>query len=247
MVRRETVIGLGFCTVWVVSHTPDTGNYVSVGRYPFELRLATPGDLEDIYELLDEAAGWLREKDTDQWERPWPSREARNRRVADGQKNGETWIVLDDATPVATITIVSKANPEVWSDLSPECELSERAVYAHRLITSRQYAGLELGSELIDWAGLYGQRRYGAQWVRVDVWRSNLALHDYYLKRGFLPCGSCADPYYPSGALFQKPVPAIRQPSFPRFAETFSPPSPPPAATWRSSSGILNVLCADGR
>jgi len=194
-----------------------------VGGYPFELRLGAPGDLDDIYELLDDAAAWLRSQDTDQWERPWPSRGARDQRVLDGLENGNTWIAWDDATPVATITIATKANPEVWSNLNPECDLSERAVYAHRLITARKYAGLELGSELVDWAGLHGQRLYGAQWVRVDVWRSTLALHDYYLKRGFLPCGSCADAYYPSGALFQKPVQAIRQPSFPRFTATFPP------------------------
>ena len=228
----------------MVSHTLDTGDYVSVGGYPFELSLATPGDLDEIYELLDEAAAWLRDKGTEQWERPWPSRGERDRRVLDGLENGNTWIVRDNATPVATITIATKANPEVWSDPSPEYDLSERAVYAHRLITARKYAGLELGSELIDWAGLHDQRLYGAQWVRVDVWRSNLALHDYYLKRGFLPCGSCADPYYPSGALFQKPVLAIRQPSFPRFAATFSPQflRPPRHGVLRSAAW---TLCAE--
>jgi hypothetical protein len=199
----------------VVSHALDTGDYVPVGRYPFELRLAAPGDLDEIYELIDEAAAWLRDKGTDQWERPWPSREARHRRVLSGLENGETWIVWDGSDPVATITTATQPNPKVWSNLSPECDLSERAVYVHRLIAARRSAGSELGSELIDWAGLHGHCLYGAQWIRVDVWSSNLALHDYYLARGFLPCGRCADPYYPSGALFQKPVLAIRPPSLP--------------------------------
>jgi GNAT superfamily N-acetyltransferase len=245
MVRHAAAIGSDFCTVRVVSRTRDTGDYISVGRYPVELRLATPGDLGEIYELLDEAAVWLRSKNTDQWERPWPTAEARDRRILAGLQSGETWIVRDGLAPVATITIVAEANPAVWSDLSPACDLSERAVYAHRLVTARRYAGSGLGSELIDWAGGYGRRLYGARWVRVDVWRSNLALHGYYRKRGFRPCGSCADPCYPSGALFQKPVSAISQPRFPRFADPYSPLRP--ARRWHDQIGAPDILCSDGR
>ena len=29
------------------------------------------------------------------------------------------------------------------------------------------------------------------------------------MKQGFVPCGQCPDPDYPSGALFQKPVDQI--------------------------------------
>ena len=90
-------------------------------------------------------------------------------------------------------------------------------MFIHRLITAREYAGLELGADLIDWAGLRGQRLYGAKWIRIDVWRTNIRLHEYYMKRGFEPCGFCADPAYPSSALFQKPVSAITKTSVPQF------------------------------
>ena len=120
----------------------DTGDYVSVGSYPFQLRLATSGDLNGIFRLLDGAAAWLRAtKDTDQWERPWPTREARDARVRVGVENGETWIVLDGYVPMGTVTIARKHNIDVWSNLDPGCRLSDRAVYVHRLITARNYAG----------------------------------------------------------------------------------------------------------
>jgi hypothetical protein len=45
------------------------------------------------------------------------------------------------------------------------------------------------------------------------------------MKRGFEPCGFCADSNYPSGALFQKPVSAITLPFVPQFIE--SPPDQP--------------------
>jgi ribosomal protein S18 acetylase RimI-like enzyme len=203
-----------------VPNTPETSDYISVGRHPFALRLATPDDLHEVRWLVGEATAWLRRtKDTDQWMKPWPNREARDQRLLAGLENRETWIVWDGQIPAATVTLATRPNPAAWSEPSPDCDLSERAVYAQRLITARRYAGMRLGTELIDWAGLRGQRQYGAKWIRIDVWSSNTELHEYYKKNGFRPCGTCADPDYPSGALFQKPVSAIREPVFPQFTE----------------------------
>lgn len=191
-----------------------------MGNHPFALRRATPGDLNEVRSLVRQAADWLtRSKDTDQWAIPWPSREARDQRLLAGLRHGRTWIVWDDDVPAATVTIAAKPNTAVWSRPADGCNLSDRAVYAHRLITARNYAGQGLGAELIDWAGVRGWRLYGASWIRIDVWSSNTALHDYYEKRGFRRCGSCANPQYPSGALFQKPVASITRPCVPQFTE----------------------------
>jgi GNAT superfamily N-acetyltransferase len=184
------------------------------------LRRATAGDLNEVRWLVHQAADWLTEsKGTDQWARPWPSREARDRRLLAGLRHGRTWIVWDGHVPAATVTITTRPNTAVWSQPADGCNLSERAVYAHRLVTARNYAGRGLGAELIDWAGMRGWRLYGARWIRIDVWTSNTALHNYYEARGFKRCGRCADPEYPSGALFQKPVAAITRPCFPQFTE----------------------------
>lgn len=194
------------------------GNHVPVGDYPYLLRLAGPRDLHNVCALASEASYWLQtSKDTDQWARPWPSPEARDQRIRVGLETGKTWIVWNHDIPVATVTVATRPNPAVWSAPSRECDLSEPAVYAHRLITARDYAGQGIGAELIDWVGLQGRRQYGANWIRIDVWSSNLALHDYYRGQGFRRCGTCADPDYPSGALFQKPVYMIKKPLFPKF------------------------------
>jgi GNAT superfamily N-acetyltransferase len=179
----------------------------------------TDENLGAVLDLIEDARGWLWTKDTDQWEKPWPSREARDARVLKGLQRGATWIVWDDSIPAATVTMTPRKNAAVWSKPTCTCDLAERAVFVHRLITARKYAGTGLGTELIDWAGSRGQRLYGARWIRIDVWSTNQRLHDYYVKRGFEPCGFCADPSYPSGALFQKPVSAITKPSSPQFME----------------------------
>lgn len=169
---------------------------------------ATENDFNVVIDLIKDAARWLQAtKDTDQWARPWPDKEARDERVRRGLKGGKTWILWDGGVAAATVTMATAFNPAVWSEPACECDLRQRAVYLHRLITRRSYAGLGLGKQLINWAGSRARREYGAKWTRIDVWSTNRALHAYYLGLGFRPCGTCADPGYPSGALFERPIP----------------------------------------
>jgi GNAT superfamily N-acetyltransferase len=180
---------------------------------------ATAEHLPVVLGLVDEASEWLRTRKTDQWATPWPTREARDKRILTGLHNEKTWIVWDGDTAAATATIATRANTSVWQNPECTCDLLEKAVYVHRLIIARKYAGTGLGEELINWAGLRGKRRNRAKWVRIDVWTSNQALHAYYAKIGFERCGKCPDSSYPSGALFQKPTAAITKPARPQFTE----------------------------
>jgi hypothetical protein len=93
-------------------------------------------------------------------------------------------------------------------------------------IVTRYFAGRGLGAQLIDWTGLRGYQDYGAEWIRIDVWSSSLALHEYYAKRGFKSCGECPDRRYPSGILFQKNVLDIVELESPLFAEFELPAGP---------------------
>ena len=194
---------------------------------------ATDDNLNAVLRLIRQASDWLSDKGTDQWARPWPCEEMRDARVWRGLMVGATWIVWAGTRAVATVTIAKTANVAVWK--TAQCDLDEPAVYAHRLIVDRQFAGWGLGAELSDWTGLRAYREFGARWIRVDVWTSNVALHGYYMKRGFEPCGLAPDPCYPSGALFQKPVSDICEPFTPLLTELKPAPDPfegsPPCAS----------------
>ena len=196
---------------------PATGGAVVA---PLQIAPANTQHLDTVLGLIEDARSWLWTKETDQWENPWPNAAARDERVLAALKGGKTWIVWDGDIAAATVTITTRRNAAVWSKPACTADLAERAVFIHRLITSRKHAGSGLGAELIDWAGLRGGREYGAKWIRIDVWTTNTGLHDYYKSKGFRPCGACADPDYPSGALFEKPVMGIRVPRFPTFTET---------------------------
>ncbi len=187
-------------------------------RPRLRIELATKDQMEVVLGLIRDAASWLAEaKDTRQWQKPWPNEKERDERVRNGLERQKTWIVWDGDKPAATATLATGPNQEVWS--AGECDLAERAVYVHRLITARDYAGRGLGAQLIDWAGLRARREYGAKWIRIDVWTDNFGLHGYYLGIGFKPCGLSAKPGYPSGALFQKGISMIAAPATPLFRE----------------------------
>jgi ribosomal protein S18 acetylase RimI-like enzyme len=197
------------------------------------LSLANDHHWELIIRLVEEAAAWLRSKNTDQWSRPWPTRAARDARIWADLTAEKTWILWDGDLAVATITSEEKADPL----LSAEWPDGDPAAYVRRLVVARNYAGRRLGSWLLDWAGDSGAASYGALWIRIDVWKTNIALHRYYQGQGFESVGHCNDSDYPSGALFQRvtrQIPAADYPfvvdAHPRTVghglRAFDPPSP---------------------
>lgn len=173
----------------------------------YRVRPADAGDLSAIYALIGSAAAWLQQyKNTDQWARPWPDRQSRDARVEKGIADGLTWMVEDAGGSVAaTVTCREHGNDMLWT----RGELDEPAAYVSRLIVSREHTGLGIGAALIDWAGTLGATGWRAEWIRVDVWTTNLALHRYYKGQGFehLRTLQFEDYWdYPSAALFQKPT-----------------------------------------
>jgi GNAT superfamily N-acetyltransferase len=180
----------------------------------YTIRPATVSRQATVIGLIEEAAAWLRGKDTDQWARPWPDEERRNARVRLGLERGETWIVWDGDVAAATMTICREANPDVWGKMA-----GDDALYIHRLVVGRPYAGRDLGGVMIDWAVQRQCAVRPVEWVRVDVWTTNSHLHDYYERQGFVRCGTCADPLYPSGALFQKSADGALKTDTSRLAE----------------------------
>jgi GNAT superfamily N-acetyltransferase len=175
-------------------------------RKPLKLEFATPDDMDAILGLIEEASRWLKAKGKDQWAKPWPDRIQRDARIRNGLVNRKTVIVRHGDTAVATVTMAKWHNPKVWVSGSHTADLAEPAVYLHRLITARKYAGHGLGESLINWAEKYAYTRYGARRTRIDVWTENTDLHRYYENLGFKSCGRCPYPGYPSGALFERPI-----------------------------------------
>jgi GNAT superfamily N-acetyltransferase len=180
---------------------------------PLYIRRAQPKDLDTVIDMIDDAKVRLEELGTDQWSTDWADSQGRSRRdrVEHSLAKGTTWLALlacqhpvrPVVLPVATVTIERTANPDVWTDSDTT---REPAVYLGRLVTADGFGGLHLGTAMLDWAGRHGAEKYGAQWIRIDVWTTNEALHEYYEKRGFDGCGLVPEESYPSRRLFQRPA-----------------------------------------
>jgi len=179
-----------------------------VGRCPFVLYLAVPGDLDKVVGLVREAADWLGSKCIDQWQKPWPDRAGHRERILNDLFKGKTWLVRDGKTTAATITIdtdepLDAEERPVW----PAEENRRAVLYVRRVIVSRRYARLGLGAALLDWAADVAKRDHGAELIRIDVRTTNVKLHAYYEGQRFT---RCPDPQglgdYPSQALFQRRV-----------------------------------------
>ena len=167
------------------------------------VRRGTTSDADTVIGLVEEATAWLRVKGTDQWAQPWPDRQARDERVRRGLRNGHTWMVETDGQAIATITCQPHGNQALWA---PE-ERRDPAVYVSRLIVTRSAAGRGIGGALIDWIGARALRDWNARWIRIDVRTTNVALHNYYEKRGFRLCRIAGEATgYPNAALFQRPT-----------------------------------------
>ncbi len=195
-------------TLLGLPRVPDTGDYVSVGRYPFVLYPAAPGDLDIVIRLVREATEWLEAIGTDQWQEPWPDRPGQRERILNDLLKGKTWLVRDGKTIAATITLDDDSplglnERPVW----PADESHTPVAYVRRVIVSRRYASHELGAALLDWAADMAKKIHGARLIRIDVWTSNTKLHEYYKGQHFT---RCRDPQglgsYPCQALFERSV-----------------------------------------
>lgn len=164
------------------------------------LTRATRADLDDVLSLLNEAAAWLTSKGIDQW---WYGFKAD--RIGPMVDRGEVWIARENRRAVGTITISEQADPDFWT---PE-ESAQQAVYLSKLAIARDKAGTGLGSLLLRWAVDYAATK-GYDWARLDAWRTNEALHDYYQQQGWDHLRTVVKENRRSGALFQ--LPAVADP-----------------------------------
>lgn len=168
------------------------------------IRLATSDEIDTVVALHREATEWLKSKGLDQWQ-PRPDGKQTPERVraaiARSIERQECYLAFDDGEPVGTITVDTYADPEFWTDE----DQPDQALYVHRMIVRRSHAGRGIGEVLLNFAGQLAAKS-DRRWLRLDAWRTNTALHDYYRRMGFQHVRTLEYPHRGSGALFQRPA-----------------------------------------
>ncbi|MER7269331.1 GNAT family N-acetyltransferase [Micromonospora carbonacea] len=117
----------------------------------------------------------------------------------DAVGRGECHVAVDGFRIAAMAVVDELADPEFWREEDDPRD----ALYVHRVIVDRGYAGRGLGEALVDFAAKLAADR-GKSWLRLDAWRTNLALHGYYRRQGFDHVPTVSLPHRESGVLFQR-------------------------------------------
>jgi hypothetical protein len=160
------------------------------------MRRATAADRSDVLRLLNERARWLQARGLPQWGGGFPAD-----RIADLVARGGTFLaVRDDGQAAGTITVSPDGDRDFWT----QAELLEPAWYVTKMATSLQH-GKGTGGPMLRWA-VDQAAQAGMTWVRLDVWRTNTGLQDWYAAQGWEHVRTVAAPGRNSGALFRHPA-----------------------------------------
>jgi hypothetical protein len=151
-------------------------------------------------ELRIQAEDWLASAGIDQWRSPG----FRDRALSKWQidiAEGRTWVVPDDDSELLGTVTLARPDADFWT----KNDSPDSAVYVAKLITARAAAGQRLGGRMLDWAGAVA-REQQLPWVRLDVWRDNTKLQQYYLDEKFEHVRTEAPPHRLSGWMAQRPA-----------------------------------------
>lgn len=175
---------------------------------------ATPDELPEVLETLNDAARWLSRRNIHQWPAEFGNAgDWRTVRIAKYIQSGQTWIVRFGGEPVAAFSLTDAADPDFAHGWPHE---GGEALYIFRMAVRRAWSGRDIGGRILDWASVKA-RAEGKAWLRLDCHRHNRALQRYYEDRGFIRVGTAIStiddngkPYTRgSGALYQRPAGAM--------------------------------------
>lgn len=161
------------------------------------IRLANESDLDAVVGLRIAAEERLHAAGIDQWH----DRERGIRNLREGIRDGVTSVVTDPSGRVVATASLAGPDPDWWR----EEDAPGSALYLYKLIINDDWRGTGLGDEILDWA-CWRAEEEGKSAVRLDCWRTNTALQEYYKARGFRHVRTESAPGRGSGALFERPV-----------------------------------------
>lgn len=162
----------------------------------YPIRRATLDQLPDVMELRHDAERWLASQGIHQWTPEWADRAYA--KIRKNVEDGQTWVAYEGDKPVATISL-GGPDLDFWS----ESDDLASGLHFYKLIVARSHAGTGLAEAMIDWASRRAAAE-GKQWLRLDCWRDNQALQDYYRRIGFQHVRTEVRDWRESGALFQR-------------------------------------------
>ncbi|MCU7827333.1 GNAT family N-acetyltransferase [Kitasatospora sp. DSM 101779] len=172
----------------------------------YGVRLAQASDIPDLMSLRAEAEQWLAAAGIDQWSDPDLGERAMQSWLEKIQL-GRTWVFTADGNRVVATVSRGDADQDFWT----ADDDIHSAFYIYKLIVARSESGSHLGARILDWASAIAAAE-GRSWLRLDVWRSNRRLQQYYEKWGFDHVRTESPRHRLSGWLGQRPAGSLLLP-----------------------------------
>lgn len=154
---------------------------------------AGPANIDTVLGILEDAARWLTSRGIDQWR---PGRFDRDG-LAASLSRGEVYLATVDGRPAGTLTLQT-SDPLFWPNVSDD------ALYLHRLAIHRTYAGQGLGLYLLRWAE-EATASAGKRYLRLDCMAESNVLRAYYESAGFSYRGNVTGKNW-GASLYEKSV-----------------------------------------
>jgi GNAT superfamily N-acetyltransferase len=149
-----------------------TAESIAIAIGLVETRVATADDLDDVLDILNDAARWLASRGINQWRVDGFPRSL----VAGDIARDEVYVARLDHRAVGTFTLQ-------WSDEAFWPGAAGEAGYVHRIAVRREARGL--GVELHK-AAERATVAAGRKLLRLDCYAGNHALCGYYERAGFV-------------------------------------------------------------
>jgi len=149
-----------------------------------QVQNTNPTDTETIFSLYDDAISYQKEVGNNHWLGFEPAL------IAKEIEEQRHYKVVADGKIVATFCI-TLSDPSIWKDSD-----TVRAVYIHRIATSRSFRGHNLLKHIIDWAREFAKTN-NLSYIRMDTGGGNARLINYYVDSGFAHIGNTGIDYTP--------------------------------------------------
>lgn len=162
------------------------------------LRANRPDEVDALLKLRAESEAWTGAQGLDQYQDSRFAERAR-RQISDLAERRRFCVLTDRSDEILAVGALVGPDMDFWTD---DDDLGS-AWYIGRLMVAKH--GKSYGARLLDLVALAAASD-GRTWLRLDCWRTNYALQDYYRSEGFDLVRIVEHPRRFSGALFQRPV-----------------------------------------
>ncbi|MFT3911636.1 MAG: GNAT family N-acetyltransferase [Ferruginibacter sp.] len=138
----------------------------------YKITNADHKDLPVIYSLFEEAIIFIQKKNYTGW------KNYDKQFIQSDIENRLLFKIIYD-TDIAGIFCICLSDDLIWREKE-----NGDAIYLHRIVTNRKFAGEKLFKEVLDWATQFAKRNK-LKHIRMDTWAENEKIISYYKSYGF--------------------------------------------------------------